>query len=309
MKECIEFNLTPFEQMMESANVELDDFGIDDVFQEGELFDKLSKKFQPVFDSLDFDPKIRKLQDEMDDPKRRTALQTIKLIIKTIIGVIAGFIRNIGYRRPSKLSKYGTVFVNKDELEYCNETRKQLKKITDNFEELVIGAVLRYASENNEFWFEDPDKDKLSEIKRNRKVETILVSSSKQGKPMTIGELNTILDYTSDTIDSLIKKIDKGFDIRVEPVNPRADKKYDEWCAVGECKVTINGKVVYEGQYSFTKKFIKQRYEKIISNYTCHIVDYINYLKDFQMKLINDVNSLKNIGDDKIDKNIDYYMK
>jgi hypothetical protein len=308
MKECIEFNLTPFEQMMESANVELDDFGIDDVFQEGELFDKLSRKFQPVVDSLDFDPKFKWLQDEMDDPKRRTALQTIKLIIKTIIGVIAGFIRNIGYRRPSKLSKYGTVFVNRDELEYCNETRKQLKKITDNFEELVIGAVLRHESKNNLFWYDDPDKDKLSEIRRNRKVESILVSSSKQGKPMTIGELNTILDYTSDTIDSLIKKIDKGFDIRVEPVNPRADKNYDE-DAVGECKVTINGKVVYEGHCPSGRNYTTRKYEQIISDYTSQIVDYINYLKDFQMKLINDVNSLKNIGDNKIDKNIDYYMK
>jgi hypothetical protein len=308
MKECIEFNLTPFEQMMESANVELDDFGIDDVFQEGELFDKLSRKFQPVVDSLDFDPKFKWLQDEMDDPKRRTALQTIKLIIKTIIGVIAGFIRNIGYRRPSKLSKYGTVFVNRDELEYCNETRKQLKKITDNFEELVIGAVLRHESKNNLFWLYDPDNDKLSEIKRNRKVESILVSSSKQGKPMTIGELNTILDYTSDTIDSLIKKIDKGFDIRVEPVNPRADKNYDE-DAVGECKVTINGKVVYEGPCLSGRNYTTRKYEQIISDYTSQIVDYINYLKDFQMKLINDVNSLKNIGDNKIDKNIDYYMK
>ena len=307
MKECIEFNLTPFEQMMESANVELDDFEID-VFQEGDLFDKLSKKFQPVVDSFDFDPKIKKLQDEMDDPKRPTALQTIKLIIKTIISVIASFIRNIGYRRPSKLSKHGTVFVNRDELEYCNETRKQLKKITDNFEELVIGAVLRHESENNSFWFYDPDNDKLSEIRRNRKVESILVSSSKQGKAMTIGELNMILDHTSDTIDSLIKKIDKGFDIRVEPVNPRAYSNYDE-DAAGECKVTINGKVVYEGLCVFGRNYTTRKYEQIISEYTSHIVDYINYLKDFQMKLINDVNSLKNIGDDKIDKNIDYYMK
>lgn len=306
MKECIEFNLTPFEQMMESANVELDDFGIDDVFQEGELFDKLSRKFQPVFDSLDFDPKIEKLEDEMNDPKNHTVLRTIKLIIKIIISAIAGFIRNIGYRRPSKLSKHGTVFVNRDELEYCNETRKQLKKITDNFEELVIGAVLR--SENNLFLLDDPDTDKLSEIRRNRKVESILVSSSKQGKAMTIGELNIILDHTSDTIDSLIKKIDKGFDIRVEPVNPRADKNYDE-DAPGECKVTINGKVVYEGPCAFGGNYTKRKYEQLISNYTSYIVDYINYLKDFQMNLINDVNSLKNIGDDKIDKNIDYYMK
>ena len=307
MKECIEFNLTPFEQMMESVNVELDDFGIDDVFQEGELFDKLSRKFQPVIDSFDFDPKMKKIEDEVNDPKNHTVLRTIKLIIKIIISAIAGFIRNIGYRRPSKLSKYGTVFVNRDELEYCNETRKQLKKITDNFEEFVIGAVLRHESENNEFWFDYSDKDKLSEIKRNRKVESILVSSSKQGKAMTIGELNMILDHTSDTIDSLIKKIDKRFDIRVEPVNPRADKNYDEDNA-GECKVTINGKVVYEGPCIFGRNYTT-KYEQIISNYTSHIVDYINYLKDFQMKLINDVNSLKNIGDDKIDKNIDYYMK
>lgn len=307
MKECIEFNLTPFEQIMQES-VELDDFEIDDVFQEGELFDKISRKFQPVIDSFDYDPKMRKLMDEVDDPKRLNVLQSIKLAIKMIIGIITGFIRNIGYRKPSKLSKHGTVFVNKDELEYCNEMRKQLKKITDNFEELVIGAVLRHESENSEYWFDDPEKDKLSEIKRNRKVESILVSSSKQGKPMTIGELNMILDYTSDTIDSLIKKINKGFKIVVEPVYPRADKNYDE-DSVGECKVTINGKVVYEGNQLFlTRESVKQRYEQIIGNYTCHIVDYINYLKDFQQKLINDVNSLKNIGDDKIDKTIDDYM-